>query len=140
MINHQQCHFVVATSTSPDHKALGLLAYSSQRAHPEIIPPVEEPELYIRFLIASRDDPRVKGVGRAFVAECELEAAEGGAEVIRVDCFDGEEAKGALVRVYEGMGFVKMGGRIAYNEEGWMGQVLGKRVGARDGGKAKGSG
>lgn len=54
---------------------------------------------------------------------------EKGVEFLRLDCFDGEEAKGGLVKVYEGMGFARVGGRIVYDEEGWVGQVMGKRVG-----------
>ena len=88
--------------------------------------------MYIWFLITSRDDPKAKGVGRALVARCEQEAINKGVELLRLDCFDGDDAKGALVKVYEGMGFAKMGRRIDYGE-GWLGQVLGKRVKAKGG-------
>ena len=88
--------------------------------------------MYIQCLLTARDDPRAKGVGHALVLTCEQEALERGVGLLRLDCFDGTEAKGALVKVYEGMGFKKMGPKLAYNKDGWMGQVLGKRIGAKD--------
>lgn len=105
---------------------MGLVAYSSERSHPEFIPAAEEPELYLWFLIASRSDPRAKGVGKTLVEKCEQEARESGVGLLRVDCFDGDVANGALVRVYEGMRFRRLGSR--YNVKGWVGQVLGKRL------------
>lgn len=132
---YQRCEFLLATPIAPfpSPTPLGLLAFSPHRCHPEIIPATSEPELYIHAILTSRTDPRAKGVGRALVVACEAAAIEKEVELLRLDCFDGEESKGGLVGVYEGMGFERVGERIVYDKEGWVGQVMGKRVGGREG-------
>ena len=54
--------------------------------------------------------------------------------LIRLDCFaGGEKGEEGLVRVYERMGFHKAGGLLQYDEAGWMGQVMARRVNLRSG-------
>lgn len=103
--------------------------FSSYRTHPEIIPPATEPELYIQFLVTSRTSTSVKGLGKAFVAEVEKVAREKGLGLIRLDCYAGkDEGEGPLVKAYENLGFRKAGDRLIYDESGWQGQVMEKRV------------
>ncbi|HEY3873443.1 MAG TPA: GNAT family N-acetyltransferase [Actinocrinis sp.] len=79
---------------------VGVLVASQQRA--TYAPHPGEPELYVNLLMTSRRHGH-RGIGAALIDEAKAMAAELGVDLIRVDCWSGEE--GNLVRVYEGYGF-----------------------------------
>jgi len=66
------------------------------------VEPVEERELFLHLLVTSR---RVigQGVGQALVDRAIEVARERGIDLIRVDCYGGDDRK--LVRAYERLGF-----------------------------------
>jgi GNAT superfamily N-acetyltransferase len=68
------------------------------------VPTVEERELYVRLLVASR---RYKGagIGAELVEFAREEARKRGIELLRVDCYSGPDEK--LVRFYESAGFTR---------------------------------
>jgi GNAT superfamily N-acetyltransferase len=68
------------------------------------VPPIDEPELYVRLLIASR---RHKGerIGSGLVQQARDEAARRGIDLLRVDCFASEDE--ALIQYYESQGLTR---------------------------------
>jgi GNAT superfamily N-acetyltransferase len=68
------------------------------------VPPIDEPELYVRLLIASR---RRKGerIGSGLVQRAREEAARRGIDLLRVDCYASDDE--ALIRYYESQGFTR---------------------------------
>ncbi|GHF46911.1 GNAT superfamily N-acetyltransferase [Amycolatopsis bartoniae] len=64
------------------------------------VPPVDEPELYLVLLLASRQH---RGVGAALIEFALAEARRRGVSVVRVDCWSGGDGK--LVEYYRGQGF-----------------------------------
>ena len=86
------------------------------------VDPVEERELFLHLLVTSR---RVigQGVGRALVDRAIDVARERGIDLIRVDCYGGDDRK--LVRAYERLGFTPTH-VVMVNE--WPAQVLEMRV------------
>ncbi|WP_348786638.1 GNAT family N-acetyltransferase [Leifsonia sp. NPDC080035] len=84
--------------------------------------PADEPELYVRVLIGSRD-PRGKGVGRALLRFADEQAEAAGVGLLRVDCYAG--ASGDLVRFYESCGYERT---ETFTVGDWPGQVLARRV------------
>ncbi|WP_369683796.1 GNAT family N-acetyltransferase [Pseudomonas costantinii] len=87
------------------------------------VPPATEPEVYVRLLIAARDDG-VRGVGRRLLAFADDRARAMGVKRLRVDCYGG--GTGALVGFYESCGYERI---AAFDVEGWPGQLLGRRLG-----------
>ncbi|WP_440311666.1 N-acetyltransferase family protein [Leucobacter chromiireducens] len=85
-------------------------------------PPVVEPELYVRLLIASRDS-RARGVGRRLLSFADDEARGAGVSSLRVDCYGGGD--GALVRFYESCGYERLS---TFDDDGWPGQLLGRSL------------
>jgi ribosomal protein S18 acetylase RimI-like enzyme len=86
------------------------------------IKPASEPELYIRFLIANRESKR-RGVGAILLAKARELARVAGVEVLRVDCYGGDDQK--LVSWYESQGFQR---EETYTVKEWPGQVLVQRL------------
>ena len=86
------------------------------------VEPVGERELFLHLLVTSR---RVigQGVGRVLVDRAIEVARERGIELIRVDCYGGDDRK--LVRTYERLGFTPT--HIVMVKE-WPAQVLEMRV------------
>lgn len=79
---------------------------------------VDEPELYLHLLVTSSAH-RGSGIGRALVDKAIAEATEKGVELIRVDCYAGDDQK--LVAQYERLGFT----RVAPFKVGeWPGMLL----------------
>lgn len=89
------------------------------------VPEAEERELYVNFLISSRKHAG-RGVGRALIERAKQEAAERGIDLLRVDCWAGEE--GSLVRVYEGYGFKRVQEFRAGETGEWPGMLLAMRL------------
>jgi GNAT superfamily N-acetyltransferase len=86
------------------------------------VEPVGERELFLHLLVTSR---RVigQGVGRALVKRAIDVARERGIDLIRVDCYGGDDRK--LVTAYERLGFTPTH-VVMVNE--WPAQVLEMRV------------
>jgi GNAT superfamily N-acetyltransferase len=102
-------------------EAAGALIVSEE--HDPHVPPVEERELYVRFLITSR---RFTGrrVGARLIEYALDEARRRGIDLVRVDCWAGGD--GDLQRYYESQGFKPT---VRFDVDGWTGQVLEQRVG-----------
>ncbi|MET4575399.1 GNAT family N-acetyltransferase [Ottowia thiooxydans] len=86
------------------------------------VPPATEPEIYVRVLVASRDD-RARGIGRRLLAFADNRARAAGVQRLRVDCYGG--GTGALVRFYESCGYERM---TTFSVDGWPGQLLGRSL------------
>jgi ribosomal protein S18 acetylase RimI-like enzyme len=68
------------------------------------VPPVEEPETYLRLLIASRKH-KGQRIGSRLIAFAREESARRGTSLLRVDCFASEDE--ALIGYYESQGFTR---------------------------------
>ncbi|GAA1320590.1 GNAT family N-acetyltransferase [Leucobacter albus] len=86
------------------------------------VPAPEQPELYVRVLIASRA-PHARGVGRRLMAFADDRALADGVTELRVDCYRG--GSGALVRYYESCGYERTS---VFDDGGWPGQVLARSL------------
>ncbi|MGW6878630.1 GNAT family N-acetyltransferase, partial [Streptomyces xanthophaeus] len=93
---------------------------------PGFAPPVEEPELYLHFLV-TRVRYRQLSIA-ALVADARAEAARRGARLLRTHCWTGED--GRLVREYEELGFSATVEFEELRSDGclWPGQLLQTRV------------
>ena len=83
---------------------------------------VDERELYLHLLVTSRRYAG-QGIGQALVDRARAVAMERGIDLIRVDCYAGDDRK--LVRAYEQMGFVPT---EPFLVKEWPGQVLAMRL------------
>ena len=107
-----------------DGTPLGVMLISEERQ--PYVPDAEERELYVNFLITSRKHAG-RGVGRALIERAKQEAAERGIDLLRVDCWAGED--GNLVRVYEGYGFKRVQAfGVPLPEGEWPGMLLAMRL------------
>ena len=86
------------------------------------VEPVDERELYLHLLLTSRQHAG-QGIGRALVDQAMQVARERGIDLIRVDCYGGDDGK--LVRAYEQLGF-KPTHIVMVGE--WPAQILAMRV------------
>ncbi len=89
----------------------------------DYVPPATQPELYVRMLIASRDQ-RARGVGRSLMGLADERARAVGVQALRVDCYGG--GSGDLVGFYESCGYTRLS---EFDVNGWPGQVLGRDIG-----------
>lgn len=88
----------------------------------DYIPAIDEPELYVHFLITKREYAG-RGVGAALLDRAKERARELGAAVVRVDCYAGDDRK--LVAYYESQGFTPV---EAFTVGEWPGQILEHRL------------
>jgi GNAT superfamily N-acetyltransferase len=86
------------------------------------VEPVTERELYLHLLVTSRRFTG-QGIGRALVEQAKAVARERGIDLIRVDCYGGDDRK--LVAVYERFGFTPT--HVVMVKE-WPAQVLEMRL------------
>ena len=86
------------------------------------VKPATEPELYIRFLIANHESKR-RGVGGLLMAKVRELARDAGVEVLRVDCYNGDDQK--LVGWYESQEFQR---EEPFVVKGWPGMLLTQRL------------
>ncbi|MER6445363.1 GNAT family N-acetyltransferase [Streptomyces venezuelae] len=89
---------------------------------PEFVPPVEEPELYLHFLVTR---VRFRQLSMAaLVADARAEAARSGTRLLRTHCWTGED--GRFVREYEELGFTATLEFEELRSDGslWTGQVM----------------
>ncbi|MFB7263896.1 GNAT family N-acetyltransferase [Streptomyces nojiriensis] len=93
---------------------------------PEFAPPVEEPELYLHFLV-TRVRFRQFSMA-ALVADARVEAARRGARLLRTHCWIGGD--GRMLREYEELGFTATLEFEELRSDGslWPGRMLQARV------------
>lgn len=84
-------------------------------------PPVDEPEVYVTLLLASREH---RGVGARLLEFARQDARDRGIGLLRVDCWAGGDGK--LVRYYEGQGFTPTE-RVRVRDDVWV-QIFEQRV------------
>jgi GNAT superfamily N-acetyltransferase len=89
---------------------------------PHHVPAVDEPELYINWLVTSRPFAG-QGVGAALIEHACEEARRLGVGLLRVDCYAGND--GRLVDYYRGNGFTTA---ETFTVRNWPGQVLFRRT------------
>lgn len=87
------------------------------------VAPVDEPEVYVRLLVTDRRFAG-RGVGSALLEHAVEETRRRGVDLLRVDCFAGNE--GRLVAYYTGQGFTPTD---TFTVGDWHGQILARRVG-----------
>jgi GNAT superfamily N-acetyltransferase len=106
-----------------DGRVVGAVAVGTALAH---IPPVDEPELYVRLLVSERASAG-QNIGGILLDHARKLAREAGVGLLRVDCFAGGD--GALVRYYERQGFTRTEPftEVSGSAE-WRGQVLAQRL------------
>ncbi len=108
-----------------DGGMLGVLVITETPA--SYVPAAAERELYVNLLLVSRRSSG-RGIGAALIEQTKQEAAERGIELIRVDCWAGQD--GSLVRVYEAYGFTQVQEfTVALPSGPWPGMLLAMRVG-----------
>jgi GNAT superfamily N-acetyltransferase len=100
-------------------EAVGVLVATQKRA--AYAPDPGEPELYVNLLLTSRRHSG-RGIGAALIDEAKAMAADLGVDLIRVDCWAGED--GNLVRVYERYGFKQV---QPFSVGDWPGMLLAMR-------------
>ena len=90
-------------------------------ASPPYVPSVATRELYVWLLLSAR---RLSGnrIGSRLLELAGEIACERGARTLRVDCWADSPA---LVRYYEGHGFVREG---RFDLDGWRGQILSREL------------
>lgn len=103
----------------PDLPVAGIVILGERT---DYVPPVDEDELYVRVLLASRSDA-ARGVGRALLELADAQARAAGLSLLRVDCYRG--GTGRLVRFYESCGYAPTHEFIVGE---WPGQVLERRL------------
>lgn len=108
-----------------DGTPLGVMVITEGRQ--PYVPDAEERELYINFLITSRKHAG-RGLGRVLIERAKQEAAERGIDLLRVDCWAGED--GSLVKAYEGYGFQRVREFTVPRpgREDWPGMLLALRL------------
>jgi GNAT superfamily N-acetyltransferase len=86
------------------------------------IAPADEPELFLHLLVTSRRQVH-GGIGQALVDQARAVAAERGIDLIRIDCYAGDDRK--LVTAYERLGFTST---APFTVRDWPGQLLAMRL------------
>ena len=90
------------------------------------VSPVEERELYLHLLVTDRRHVGA-GIGLALVEQARQVAVERGIDLIRVDCYAGDDRK--LVTAYERLGFTPTEPfTVELPDRDWPGQVLAIRL------------
>jgi ribosomal protein S18 acetylase RimI-like enzyme len=95
---------------------------ATEQSSPTSAPEAGERELYINWLLTSRRHGG-RGIGAMLIDDAKALAAERGIDLIRVDCWAGED--GNLVRVYEKYGFQRV---RAFFRDQWPGMLLAMRL------------
>ena len=103
-----------------DDRLAGALILTEQA--PVHVPPADQSELYVLFLITAREFAD-RGVGRGLLDHARRRAHNLGVSLMRVDCWAG--ADGALLNYYRTAGFTPT---VGFTHHGWAGQVLEQRL------------
>lgn len=102
---------------------VGALAVGSAQSY---VPPVAEPELYVRLLVTDRAWAG-RGIGGRLLEHARTIARAGDVKLLRVDCYAGLDR--ALIRYYEGQGFTATDTfEVARPSGPWPGQILQQRL------------
>jgi GNAT superfamily N-acetyltransferase len=90
------------------------------------VPPVDEPEVYVRLLVTDRASAG-QNIGGRLLDHARTLARDAGVSLVRVDCFAG--GTGALIRYYEKQGFTRTETfAVPVKDSEWRGQVLAQRL------------
>jgi len=89
---------------------------------PSYVLPAVADEVYVVALVTARS-PQARGAGRLLLDVADEQARARGADLLRVDCFAGND--GALVRYYEAAGYRRT---VTFDVGDWPGQVLERRL------------
>ncbi len=107
-----------------DGTVLGAMVITENRQ--AYVPPAGERELYVNLLLVSRLHSG-RGIGAVLIERAKREAAARGINLIRVDCWAGEE--GSLVHAYEKYGFTRVQEFTVTLPAGeWPGMLLAMRL------------
>ncbi len=89
----------------------------------QYVPPADRRELYVRLLATDRSR-KGSGIGAALIADARTEAVTRGIDLLRVDCYAGDDR--ALVRQYEALGFTASEAFEVPRPDSdpWPGQIL----------------
>ncbi|KAK2807491.1 hypothetical protein FQN50_005359 [Emmonsiellopsis sp. PD_5] len=115
----------VTIHTSPPGIIVGALAVGDKMPY---VPAVDEPEVYVRMLIAARTYVG-DGIGKRLLEHARGIARKAGVSLMRVDCYGGDDEK--LVKYYESQGFRRV--LRLEPKENWPCQVLEMRVEGEEG-------
>ncbi|MEV0645724.1 GNAT family N-acetyltransferase [Phytomonospora sp. NPDC050363] len=111
------CEFYIAEI---DGEPAGALAVGDHGQ--EYVPAADEPELYVHFLITAGAF-HGRQVGATLLAHARERAIAWGVELVRVDCYGGDDRK--LVAFYTSQGFEPI---QTFTVKDWPGQLLGYRL------------
>jgi GNAT superfamily N-acetyltransferase len=98
-----------------DHRPVGAMALGDP---PPYVPKATETELYVQFLITSRQH-RGQGIGRELLRHADAEARRRQATILRLDCWAGGD--GRLIDYYVAAGFRPT---ERFQVGSWPGQLL----------------
>ncbi|MEV7600172.1 GNAT family N-acetyltransferase [Kitasatospora sp. NPDC089797] len=112
--------FLVRLAVDEEGRTVGCCVLAEQRGR--FVPPSKEPELYVRLLVTDRTR-KGSGIGAALIADAVEETRRRGFDLLRVDCYAGNDRK--LVGQYRALGFTETETFEAEQPSGpWPGQVL----------------
>ncbi|MER7849102.1 GNAT family N-acetyltransferase [Kitasatospora sp. NPDC096077] len=112
--------FLVRLAVDEEGRTIGCCVLAENRGR--FVPPSKEPELYVRLLVTDRTR-KGSGIGAALIADAIEETRHRGLDLLRVDCYAGNDRK--LVGQYRALGFTETETFEAEQPSGmWPGQVL----------------
>ncbi|MFD9684836.1 GNAT family N-acetyltransferase [Kitasatospora sp. NPDC059088] len=112
--------FLVRIAVDDEGRTIGCCVLAEQRG--KFVPVSEEPELFVRLLVTDRS-LKGSGIGAALIADAVEETRRRGLDLLRVDCYAGDDRK--LVGQYRALGFTETADFEVEQPTGtWLGQVL----------------
>ncbi|MFD5463515.1 GNAT family N-acetyltransferase [Kitasatospora sp. NPDC127059] len=112
--------FLIRLAVDDDGRTVGCCVVAEQRGR--FVPPSAEPELFVRLLVTDRSR-KGSGIGAALIADAIEETRRRGFDLLRVDCYAGNDRK--LVGQYRALGFTETEDFEVEQPSGvWPGQVL----------------
>lgn len=120
-LHRQATAYLLRLAETPDGAVVGFSVLAEEV--PDYAPPVDVPELYVRYLATDRAH-KGGGIGAALVADAREEARRRGLPLLRVDCYAGDDRR--LVAAYRALGFTETAAFEVSRPDGtpWPGQVL----------------
>ncbi|MFJ9692745.1 GNAT family N-acetyltransferase [Kitasatospora sp. NPDC101183] len=112
--------FLIRLVEDEDGRTVGCCVLAEDRGR--LVPASKEPELYVRLLVTDRAR-KGSGIGAALIADAVEETRRRGLDLLRVDCYAGNDRK--LVGQYRALGFTELEGFEVVQPAGmWPGQLL----------------